>query len=72
MAFGEIFFEKITSEGMYKALLAKGKMTARYFQTFSSGLETSSAFDLNIWCFFIEKRFIFLSLLFTLCSTFIL
>ena len=57
---------------MYKALLAKEKMTARYFQIFSSGLETSNAFDLNIWCFFIEKRFIFLSLLFTLCSTFIL
>lgn len=33
---------------MYKALLAKEKMTARYFQIFSSGLETSNAFDLDI------------------------
>ena len=40
---------------MHKALLAKGKMTARYFQIFSSGLETSSAFDLNIWCFFYRE-----------------
>ena len=40
---------------MYKALLAKEKMTARYFQIFSSGLETSNAFDLNIWCFFYRE-----------------
>ena len=40
---------------MHKALLAKEKMTAWYFQIFSSGLETSSAFDLNIWCFFYRE-----------------